>query len=214
MSSSIEIIKNKFMALCKRCIKYINNPSYVFYSYHVVVDSDNDEYIDQLCSGCLDCSICIRNQQYIKKQLKDTKIQNDWLIIMKKPLNVLTNEERKESISKSAIDRKLDYYEAERLKVIDIINIHDPSIALDHLVIPSQKINPETDHELEKVSIVSITHTNYEKGKYVHRFGQTVGNNTDYLNRTNIYQIGVPYFKVIASAFSRIISIVGIEIIK
>lgn len=198
VSNYKKIIQNKIRALCKKCIKYINDPSYVFYSYHV---SDiDDPYTDQLCSGYPDCSDCSKNKKYTK---------SDWLIVMKKPSDVRTNEDRKD-----ITDTKTAYYEAERLIVSDIINIHDPNISIDYLLTHSQKINPETNHEIAKKGFSYIDHTLYEKGKSVYRFGHTYKLAGQSYHACNTFQIGVGYFKSIVPALTRIISIIGIDMIK
>jgi hypothetical protein len=163
--------------LIKKCDKYINDDIFVFCVY--IVDPN-----DQCCFDCT---------KY-QKSIKELKITNhEWLVIMKKPKNVQTNDNNKNST----------YFEADRLKVIDILNVQDPSISIDFLVVPPRDIDP--DSELGKLSISSITHTCYIKNKITYRYGRF---NHQYLVKLNnehravTQPIGVPYFKTIEQSFN------------
>jgi len=167
--------------LLKKCNKYVNNDdSFVFFLHHIEPNGN--------C--CFDCS---KYQKYTEK-LKITT--HDWLVIMQKPQYVMTNEDRKEVV---LTNKNYAYFEASELKVIDILNIHNPTISIDFLVVQPVNVDPNSD--LGKLLISSITHTYYVKGDTTYRFGLLNQEyRTDHLNPF-LQPIGVPYFKKLERAF-------------
>src|SRR5271170_1546949 len=96
-----------FGEILERCSKY----------------KDDESYVYKLCRN-----VHVHSTELDEKTsiVMDEK-QNDWLIIMQKLVDTKTNEARKGVINKNCAK-----FRADRLKVVDIINVYDPKRILSN----------------------------------------------------------------------------------
>lgn len=117
----------------------------------------------------------VDDESYVYKLCKNSD-ENNWLIVLQKLQDTITNEDRK-----NVINSDFAKHRANKLKVIEITNINDASIKRTSIV--------------NKFSLNNITKT------LVYSVGEIVESDSFDENHDEIYSNGIHYFKTLAGAY-------------
>jgi hypothetical protein len=106
------------------------------------------------------CSKYTNNESYVYKLCRDVSLQSIeisnedkravWLVIMQKLDDTKTNEDRK-----SVVNKNYAKFRANRLKVINIIHAHDPSIILSKNYIVNEYEDILTMYEIGNIVVAN-----------------------------------------------------------